>query len=431
MTIYYDLSVIAHIIFGIVTLLLMVTAVFTLVNACVLHLKLRYLVLSSALLLEIMFMLQGIADVSLKQVQGISYIFFSYIIGNMPYALVILILFLSAAAETVLLVYIHRIKKNMLTPGAIKESLDTLPDGVCFYSKEGQPLLVNKQMNKISGELFDTEIMNAESFLSKLKLISSNDTAEIAGTEPTVVIQTQDEKTWSFRKNVLTIGNTNIQELIANDVSQQYRLNKDLKKRNERLSRVNERLRKYSREVEQITIEKEILEAKMKVHDDVGRSLLAFRSYLAQPRDKRDKDNLLILWRYTISVMKNETLPVVQSNEWDMLINASKAVGVKIELNGELPKESRIRTVLIAALHECLTNTVKHAKGNCLYLDIHSNNDKLEAIITNNGEQPKSMIVESGGLKNLRYAVESVDGVMTVEAVPRFKLVLNFQVKGE
>ncbi|MGN1112688.1 MAG: ATP-binding protein, partial [Acutalibacteraceae bacterium] len=245
------------------------------------------------------------------------------------------------------------------------------------------------------------------------------------------VIQTDDERVWDFRHNVLSVGNSEVQELVAFDVTEQYNLKKELEMRNERLSGVNERLRNYSREIERITAEKEILAAKMRVHDDVGRSLLAFRSYLAKPRSERDREGLLLLWRYTISVMKKEAVSVAQSSDWELLLKAAEAVGVKLESDGELPEQGRIRAVLIAALHECLTNTVKHAKGNCLYLNIKSDDTALTAEITNNGEQPKCEIKETGGLRNLRNTAESAGAAMTVESTPRFLLRLNFQMGDE
>ena len=324
------------------------------------------------------------------------------------------------------LAYIRHTKKNILTAGAIKESLDALPDGVCFYRSDGQPMLVNTQMNKISGELFGTEIMNAKSFLNNLQTNNSDGKAQIISTEPTLVIQS-DEKVWDFRSNTLNVGNSEVQELVAYDVTEQYLLNKELELRNQRLSSVNERLRKYNGDVERIITEKEILNAKMKVHDDIGRSLLAFRSYLAKPESQRDIESVLLLWRYTISVMKKEAVPEVKSNDWDLLLKAAEAVDVTVELNGELPDKGNKRDVLIASLHECLTNTVKHAKGNRLYMNITSDASSLTAEITNNGNQPDGEIKETGGLKNLRSTVESAGGVMTIETKPRFRLILRFE----
>ncbi|MGN1433886.1 MAG: sensor histidine kinase [Ruminococcus sp.] len=423
---YYGISSSWHIFFGICVLLLMIISVSILVDVCVLRLRKRYILLSAVLLLEVMFLLQGFADVCLKTAQGQQFHFFSDIIGNMPVFALVLWFVLSAVGEAVFLVYIRHTKKNILTAGAIKESLDALPDGVCFYRSDGQPMLVNTQMNKISGELFGTEIMNANSFINNLQMNKSESKAKIISTEPTLVIQT-DEKIWDFRSNTLSVGSSEVQELVAYDVTGQYLLNQELDLRNKRLSSVNERLRRYSNDVERITTEKEILNAKMKVHDDIGRSLLAFRSYLAKPESQRDIENVQLLWRYTISVMKKEAVSDVRSNDWDLLLKAAKAVDVTVELNGELPEKGDVRHALIASLHECLTNTVKHAKGNRLYMNIHTDKSLLIAEITNNGTQPDGEIKETGGLKNLRHMVESAGGFMTVETKPQFRLVLRFQ----
>ncbi|MGN1139160.1 MAG: sensor histidine kinase [Ruminococcus sp.] len=425
---YCDLSAATQILFSVCTLAVMILAVFILVNACIRKLHCRYLVLSAGLFLEVMFLLQGIDDISVEQMHQESYPLFSDIIGNMPYIAVVLWLIFSAAAEIAFLLYIYSNKKNMLTSSAFKDSLDALTDGVCFYLSDGQPLLVNAQMNKISGELFGNEIMNANSFFEDLKSNNSGGKAHIISSEPTLVIGTEDEKIWDFRCNDMSVGNSSVRELVAYDVTEQYLLNRELDLRNERLSNVNRRLRRYSGEVEQITNEREILSAKIKVHDNVGHSLLAFRSYLAKPYEERDRESLLLVWRYTISVMKKEAVPDVQRDKWELLLKAAKAVGVKVELKGELPEKGREQEVLIMAMHECLTNTVKHAKGDCLYLNIQSDSNSLTAEITNNGQQPQTDIVESGGLKNLRHTVESAGGIMTVKSKPRFGLILRFEL---
>lgn len=48
-----------------------------------------------------------------------------------------------------------------LTARSVKETFDARMDGICYASMEGQPILVNRQMNEICGYLFQTEIMNA------------------------------------------------------------------------------------------------------------------------------------------------------------------------------------------------------------------------------------------------------------------------------
>ncbi|MGN0154115.1 MAG: hypothetical protein ACI4A3_06665, partial [Lachnospiraceae bacterium] len=103
-------------------------------------------------------------------------------------------------------------------------------------------------------------------------------------------------------------------------------------------------------------------------------------------------------------------------------LKAAQAVDVEIVQTGEMPAEGKVRDILIAALRECLTNTVKHAKGNKLYVAVCSDITQIMAEITNNGEPPKGTVLEAGGLKNLRHTVERAGGRMTVESTPRFLL---------
>ena len=77
---------------------------------------------------------------------------------------------------------------------------------------------------------------------------------------------------------------------------------------------------------------------------------------------------------------------------------------------------------MISAVHECLTNTVKHAGGDRLWLTLRSDGSILTAELTNNGAPPQGSIRETGGLLNLRRTVENAGGNMTTETAPRFLL---------
>ena len=422
---YYELSVMTRTVYGICIMLLAVIAVFLLIVSFVLDMERWYRLAAAILVIGVMYVFQGISDVSCNLEKGNPLSFFSRIIGNLSSVKVLALLILAAGIEIILFLILYHSKKNVLTSGAVKESLDALPDGVCFSDMDGQPLLVNTQMQRISGELFHTEILNAELFLDNLKSVNHEE-----GDDPAIVATTKDGKVWHFHQNVLQVRQSGIQELVANDVSEQYCLSQELKKRNKSLAQINERLQLYSREVERVTREKEILTAKVHVHDDVGRSLLAFRSYLVQSPEKRNREELLLLWRHTVAVMRNEIDSFQQTDEWKLLIKAAEAVDVEIIKDGELPEDKGRREILIAVIHECLTNTVKHANGNRLYLSVRSEETAVIAELTNNGKQPSEQIKETGGLKNIRYTVEAAGGAMTIKSTPRFMLQVELP-KGE
>lgn len=422
---YYELSVMTRTVYGICIMLLAVIAVFLLIVSFVLDMERWYRLAAAILVIGVMYVFQGISDVSCNLEKGNPLSFFSRIIGNLSSVKVLALLILAAGIEIILFLILYHSKKNVLTSGAVKESLDALPDGVCFSDMDGQPLLVNTQMQRISGELFHTEILNAELFLDNLKSVNHEE-----GDDPAIVATTKDGKVWHFHQNVLQVRQSGIQELVANDVTEQYCLSQELKKRNKSLAQINERLQLYSREVERVTREKEILTAKVHVHDDVGRSLLAFRSYLVQSPEKRNREELLLLWRHTVAVMRNEIDSFQQTDEWKLLMKAAEAVDVEIIKDGELPEDKGRKEILIAVIHECLTNTVKHANGNRLYLSVRSEETAVIAELTNNGKQPSEQIKETGGLKNIRYTVEAAGGAMTIKSTPRFMLQVELP-KGE
>lgn len=407
-------------VFGVCALLLMAGAVYLLVSVCALRLRGRYLLSTVLMTAAAVFLLQGIGDVSNCKINGFTPAYLGKMMGAIPSAVPALLLSLLAAAEAVLLRHLKHLRQSMLTPMSAKESLDALPDGVCFFTADGQPLLVNTQMNRISAELFGVTLLNADTFLHCLR--RGEGSAEFLRTEPTVLLRTEDGKVWDFRIRTLTVRRCTVQELIAYDMTTQYRLGKELDARNAGLKRVNERLRRYSREVECSTTENEILTAKIRVHDDVGRSLLAFRAYLEQPQAERNRDKLLLLWRQTVAVLKKESAPVERCSDWELLCKAAHSVDVQIVQDGTLPENERERAVVIAAVHECLTNTVKHAKGNQLYLKLSASETALTAELTNNGSPPAGEIQETGGLRNLRRMVEAAGGTMITEANTRFLL---------
>lgn len=416
---YREMSQMGQTACGIFILLLMIMALYLLIAACVLHMgQKKDKIAAFVLVIFVFLLLQNSIDIrwSYKNI-------FTDWLGNLPYIVWMLLLFFVTVSEAVLLLKLLRQKERRLTPNAVKESLDTLPDGVCFFEPDGRPILVNTQMNRISSELFDTEILNAEHFLNRLK----ENNEKIIRTTPTILVKTADEKVWEFSQTILKIKNAEVHELIACDITQQYQLSGELKQRNEQLNKVNERLHRFSRDMVYFTAEKELLEAKIRVHDDVGQALLAFRSYLAQEQEKRNRNDLLLLWRYVILVMKKETAP---AGEWDILEKTAQSLHIKINLSGELPENVQQKTAILTAIHECLTNTAKHARGDCLDILVKSEDTLLTAQFTNNGQIPDGDIQEGGGLKNLRNIVERAGGTMTIESTPRFLLRIDF-VKNE
>ena len=404
-------------------LIVCVLSIAILVMVIMLRARKRVLAISISLVAVSMFTLQCLVDIT-------GHIYFHHELNavagsfaKLPCGIVLAILLLSACIVIFCLVLILRKKKRVITPSAVKESLDTLPDGICFSDEEGRPLLVNLCMNRISGDLFGQEILSSTIFWESLGQGVFLNEAKLLRTSPAITVQNTDGKVWDFRRRKLLIDNCWFYEITALDVTELHDLNIELTKRNAILDEVNRRLHNYSREIEKVTAEKELLAAKMRVHDDLGRALLAYRSrYLSAPAEKRDRKQLLALWRRTIAVMRGEARSEKGRSDWELLQQAAQAVDVEMILDDSLPKEGSAREILIAAVHECLTNTVKHAHGHRLQIAVTTENGVMKADITNDGEQPSEIIRETGGLKNLRMTLEQAGGRMEIQSVPNFLL---------
>ena len=452
MTAYINLAEYCHTFFAISAIVLILGAAYIIAAAVAMRLSRGYATCSVVLAAAVFIILQSMADVSLCANEADPrFSLPAVILKDVPWIMVALVIVVIFAAEVLCLVAVNRAGRDKLSPGSVKESLDALPDGVCFFSEDGRILLSNRRMQHISSDITGIGILNGEKLWRCIEEKSVK-----TDVSDGLVILTSDSKVWNVRRSEIEAEGNRINEIVALDVTEQYELRRELEERNERLNSVNERLRIFSRDMSRLTAEKELLDAKIKVHDDLGRSLLAFRAYLTAEPSKRDRSKLLPLWRYVISVMKKETAP---SEEWDAIEKTAESLHIQIEINGDLPAgladlpvSGEVRSAIMAAIRECLTNTARHARGDRLFVLIKCGAEQgadhastsgsssasgtapcddaphgIRIEITNNGRAPLVPIQEAGGLSNLRHMVEREGGIMTIESSPQFLLRLDFK----
>lgn len=452
MTAYINLAEYCHTFFAISAIVLILGAAYIIAAAATMRLSRGYVTCSVVLAAAVFIILQSMADVSLCANEADPrFSLPAVILKDVPWIIVALVMVVIFAAEVLCLVEVDRAGRDKLSPGSVKESLDALPDGVCFFSEDGRILLSNRRMQHISSDITGIGILNGEKLWRCIEEKSVK-----TDVSDGLVIFTSDSKVWNVRRSEIEAEGNRINEIVALDVTEQYELRRELEERNERLNSVNERLRIFSRDMSRLTAEKELLDAKIKVHDDLGRSLLAFRAYLTAEPSKRDRSKLLPLWRYVISVMKKETAP---SEEWDAIEKTAESLHIQIEINvdlpaglADLPVSGAARSAIMAAIRECLTNTARHAGGDRLFVLIKCGAEQgadhastsgnpsasgtapcadaphgIRVEITNNGRMPLTPVQEAGGLSNLRHMVERAGGNMTIESSPQFLLRLEFK----
>lgn len=313
---------------------------------------------------------------------------------------------------------------SSLTPQSLEDGLNSLPDGVAFVDPKGVPMLVNDAMQKTCLAALGKPLVDSNDFEERIQQgdVLSGCRAEIRGKG--YYLHMEDGSVRDIQKRLLMIDGRKIWELVAYDITERYLKSQELEERSAHLIEVNRNIRAYTRELNAIVREEEVLAAKIRIHDDVGRALLSLKSYLIRGGDR---DALLELWRFTAGILKGENEPDASADPIKALREAADAVGVQLELTGEIPNE--LRSLIAIAIHECLTNTLKHADGSKLTVNITDSDGVTEAVFTNDGKPPEGEISEKGGLKSLRTAVEKQRGEMELLSQPQFMLAIRVDRK--
>lgn len=353
---------------------------------------------------------------------------------------VALILLQAAVTAVVVIItqMVHRWESNTLSKRSLKTGLDSLPVGLLFYWKGGMVKLVNSKMYAISGLLGQKGIYNGNEFwdmvYSKNMDISLDSQKEKKADE--CLVRLEDGSVYSFKRNVCMFEKHELIEVIATDVSEEQLLNEKLKIKRIKTDEIKERLKKLNSDIEKMTAEKEILETKSKVHDDLGKTLIMSRRCL-DTHDVKLAAEALKQWKLNAILLRgNENDD--EMFEYSNIIRDIQKLGLKVRINGTLPAERDIKKILVVALKTCATNALRHGKANEMYINSKLSLEKnivsvrevdyIKIEISNNGILPSCIPDEGGGLSNLRSFVERNGGLMNIEINDSFTVVLRLPI---
>jgi len=177
-----------------------------------------------------------------------------------------------------------------------------------------------------------------------------------------------------------------------------------------------------------LSLEKEALAAKIRIHDSLGRCLLMSKRYIVRP-DSVDKDTLCTEWSQVIVEMegeKSEAVNIVLMNaQYKACIEKARNLGVEVVLDGNIPIDETLRPIIDNAITTHITNTIKHTSYTRAYVEIKDDKNSYVMILRNEYDNFVENIKESGGLKNLRVRVEGIGGEMKIFSTPYFCIILR------
>ena len=310
-----------------------------------------------------------------------------------------------------------RYRRNNLTRSSIKEGLDKLSTGLCFYLENGRTVLVNHRMNALCHTIVGRDLQNAALFWEILtkEAPAPGVTRLTDGYNP--IFRLPDGSVWTFSQKELGT----IIQLSASEITQLQQITDELKEKNVQLTALNERLKEYGENVDELTREKERLEIKARIHRNLGQALLASRRFLLS--DEETHPETLKLWHDNIAMLRMQARSSEDESPMEMLSRMISATGVSCEFLGELPKDEKAKRLFVQAAAEALTNAISHAGAKTLSIQLTEDEGCYIARYTNDGAIPeRNVIKEGGGLGSLRKKIEREGGVMTVTGHPRFLL---------
>ena len=346
----------------------------------------------------------------------------------------VLVLLIAGTAAWIGLVLRRQIRwrRSHVTRAFVKEGLDQLPSGLCFYVRDGRTQLVNHQMNALCRLLMGSQLSNGAAFWDSLihgDVLPGNRVLQ-AGEAP--IVELADGRVWSFERSPIDAGGAETMQIIAADITREYRMNQELEAENRRLEEMNGRLRRYGGTIRELTRERETLAAKMRIHDGFGHALIATRRLCARPPELAQRAEALRMWRQNLNLMKHLDQALPPERDFSALFHAAEAIGMRIQLDGDLsPDQLNCAPLLENAARECLTNAARHAGATQLRMRIASAEGWIRAEFTNDGAHPTAEVSEGGGLSALRRSVENAGGRMRLESKPRFRLILDLPQERE
>ncbi|MBQ7623662.1 MAG: hypothetical protein IJS65_00115 [Clostridia bacterium] len=323
--------------------------------------------------------------------------------------------FLCAAVFLRALILIRRGRKkrfDTLSPDCVKETLDGLEDGVAFSDGSGRIILMNKASGELIASLSGRYPQTLSEINEALKLAEKADGSSSLYRFPDGRVR---------RADLIPLSGTYLSgftQITLQDVNDVFETNLKLTRENAELKAAVEKASHMLSVVSERVREQEALEMKTRVHNDIGKSLIALSDLMNGGKGSTDEEMRVLKRAVSLITRSAPESPRTLKSA----VREAKELNVGLEISGAAPLSPETEEILTAAASECVTNCVRHAKGTRVYLELSETKDGIRALFTNDGAPPNGKIKEGGGLSSLRRRVQDAGGEMLISREPRFAL---------
>ncbi len=300
--------------------------------------------------------------------------------------------------------YFRYYKRKTITSFSIKKVVDECEFGVLVL--KGQKVkLINSKMYEILGKLNIKKDYTENIIKQSIDRIDKNYCMKI------------EDKYFVFVIN----GN----EIIAFDITKEYKLHQELNEQNRKLEKNNKQILLSIDNIEELEREKNLLKLKNKYHDILGQNLSILQQYLN--REKISQENFEEI-KFMIQKMFIDIEDTDDTNaNLENLIKIHKKNGTDIIIDGKLPQNKETAKVFFEIIREATTNAIRHAGSSKVFVKIRETLEETYMVITNDGRKPNEFITENQGIKDMRRKVRKLGGIFYISTVPEFSV--NISIK--
>ena len=349
-------------------------------------------------------------------------------------------------------------RQNLLTVQSIRETIDHLPGGICFSAPSGVPIMTNYKMNELIYKLTSHTVMNARATwlelcqyksyngcvkLDKALMDLDNESREPAydgwqqnndcREQPNwLFFKMPEGNIWRFRREEMTDQEPPYVQLEATEITDLYQYSIELSENNQKLSKQHMRQRSLLDNIVEINHEKEILSSKMRIHDDLGISIITTKKHLFNQTLSANIQYLIDLWKNTIRnltdfVQRYEDIGASPETE---LLKVADMIGCEINFIGDQPAGYKAALLYFAAVREALTNAVRHVGADCLnvatsYVEASPSGPCYHVEISDNGSAAVYFISLGNGLSNLRKRLEQEGATLDIKCIDGVTLIID------
>lgn len=332
-----------------------------------------------------------------------------------------------------------RNRQEDITAFSTIETINVIPVGILYLDPKGRPLLMNRCMRKNLVELhMPTSLRDMSSTWNDLRKLSmqmpesSRNRVRInldRFGEARAVVEVSPAEIRLFLCDRVMVSGRSFERIIGLDVTEYAHAHDRLAQANHLLELAGQELQAQIEEVKKVADNAAYLRMRARVHDVIGQRLSILHRYLEEGRlDDESLEQIDPLLRSIAADLRSDGASEPKE-QLDDIVHAFGLVSVQIDVEGVLPRDTRVAAAFLQIIREASTNATKHAQAHQVHVRLWQEGPVAGAIahmtISNDGAPAPVSYREGTGIPGMRHVAQDLGGSLEVHATPPFTLAVS------